>query len=447
MEFRNLTPFDALCFSALDPNDDEHKVIVMKVGFRLIPQADGSWRADLIEDPPVPLCLGDEFFGEPGESSVRQESDLAPYKPRCDVLVIGHAYAPGGKPSAHWETRLRVSLPPGETERDEPDAPQPLNPMMGLTDAQREQWQRDKQRAAQSAASAAAAEHVLLDKRLTMLGPYGFTQRFLLPGWRRSRVMPIARLALRWEHAFGGSSVVRDRRKPDGKTLLDEVCFSNPVGRGWVERREAGLARKAGQPRRRVIDAPQIVPSGKPLAAPVLVSHPKGEQNARQMAERARGYGVQPAGYGPVGRAWAPRLALAGTYDDTWLQQRHPGLPADIDFRYWNCAPEDQQLPYLPPTFRLQAWNLTSPTQGNGHLDVTLPGHRAFLLMRLESGVVLPLPMITDTAILDTDEMTLTLTHRSWIPAATPPVRVLEARYEADPAAPLIRRAPAVQEA
>ena len=47
-------------------------------------------------------------------------------------------------------------------------------------------------------------------------------------------------------------------------------------------------------------------------------------------------------GLGAVGRWWQPRLALAGTYDDSWKQTRWPGLPEDFDFGYWNCAPEDQ---------------------------------------------------------------------------------------------------------
>ena len=36
MEFRNLTPFDALCFSALGVDDQEYPVLAMKVGYRLV---------------------------------------------------------------------------------------------------------------------------------------------------------------------------------------------------------------------------------------------------------------------------------------------------------------------------------------------------------------------------------------------------------------------------
>lgn len=432
MEFRNLTPFDALCYGALDPDDDEHRVIAMKVAYRLARQADGSWQAQVIDDDPAALCMGDAFWGEPGQSSVRQESDLAPFKPRCDVLVVGHAYAPGGRAVPQWETRLKISV----WQAPSPEAAY----------EQKAHWQPGRQRYVSRPSAEQTKEKVqkvLLDKRLWMFGPHTFQRQRLGTGWKRTPAQPITELPLRWEHAFGGASFVRDDAQPNAEPLLDEVCFSNPLGCGWMDKREPRLRRKAGQHERKEIAAPQIVQSDEPLSAPILAEQPEGAADARRMAEVADAYGVAPAGYGPLGRAWAPRLAQAGTYDDTWLQARHPGLPADIDFHYWNGAPADQQVPYLPPDFCLEAWNLTPHATTGGYVRVVMPGHRPFLLMRMDSGVMLPLPMITDTVILDTEAMTLTLTHRTWIPAGTPAIRVLEARFETDPAAPLLRRAPA----
>ncbi len=43
----------------------------------------------------APIRMADEFYGEPGETSVRYESDLAPKKSSTDVVLLGHAYAPG----------------------------------------------------------------------------------------------------------------------------------------------------------------------------------------------------------------------------------------------------------------------------------------------------------------------------------------------------------------
>ncbi|GLO39337.1 hypothetical protein PPUN15366_09810 [Pseudomonas putida] len=51
------------------------------------------------------------------------------------------------------------------------------------------------------------------------------------------------------------------------------------------------------------------------------------------------------------------------------------------------------------------------------------------------------LPMLTDTLRIDTDAMTLSMTHRISLPSSLD-IRVLEARFETNPDAPIIRRAP-----
>ncbi|GAA4354409.1 DUF2169 domain-containing protein [Variovorax defluvii] len=52
-----------------------------------------------------------------------------------------------------------------------------------------------------------------------------------------------------------------------------------------------------------------------------------------------------PAGFGPLGVHWQPRLSLAGTYDERWMRERQPLLPHDFDDRHYQCAPADQQSP------------------------------------------------------------------------------------------------------
>ncbi|MCF8968631.1 DUF2169 domain-containing protein, partial [Pseudomonas carnis] len=134
-------------------------------------------------------------------------------------------------------------------------------------------------------------------------------------------------------------------------------------------------------------------------------------------------------------------LPLAGSYDEDWQRERWPGLPRDFDFAYWNGAPVDQQIEFPPPAFRLELFNLTAPgLTPAGTLCVELPGHRPFVLMRLHKGAMLPLPMLTDTLRIDTEAMTLALTHRISLPNHLG-IRVLEARFETDPNAPLIKRA------
>lgn len=58
---------------------------------------------------------------------------------------------------------------------------------------------------------------------------------------------------------------------------------------------------------------------------------------------------VNRRGFGPLAAHWQPRVARAGTYDDRWRAERSPLPPEDLNARFFNTAPDDQQLPsYLP---------------------------------------------------------------------------------------------------
>jgi hypothetical protein len=45
-----------------------------------------------------------------------------------------------------------------------------------------------------------------------------------------------------------------------------------------------------------------------------------------------------PAGIGPIGRSYEPRVRYAGTYDQQWQEYRAPLLPDDFDDRFNLCA-------------------------------------------------------------------------------------------------------------
>jgi hypothetical protein len=125
MEFRNLTPFGALCFGALDPGGREHRVVVLRACYELRPrpQEPGWFDACVLDDDPPDLVLADRYTGEEGRSSLVCESDLAPYKPRCDVLVHGKAHAPEGRAAKSWSARVRLICPAREGETDAARSP------------------------------------------------------------------------------------------------------------------------------------------------------------------------------------------------------------------------------------------------------------------------------------------------------------------------------------
>ncbi|MGA7777857.1 MAG: DUF2169 domain-containing protein [Paraburkholderia sp.] len=418
MQFLNLTPFDTMCFNGLDLEDGQFHVVVMKVGYELLPtDVPGNFVAQTVKEP-VPLCLRDEYHGAVNESSVREESDLAHYKPRCDVIVRGSAHAPHGTAATQWGVRIKVSSPRSSLQTISQTAglSAKLDLKPALDARYGERWMIPLA-LSKPLFDSITAPQVLLDKTLQIVGPREYHQR--LAGWSLSTPQATARVPLRWEYAFGGSSVVRNPRHgqdPEAaEFLLNEVCFSNPLGCGWVENRYSDMLRKAGQKALDRLPAPQIEFPERPVQRPVMIRHPDqfDATNPDEFIRIAQGYDELPAGLGIVGRSWVPRLQMAGTYDARWQRERWPLLPDDFDFGYWNCAPRDQQIEALPPDACLELWNLVDPALApEGYLRVDLPGDWPLVYLHQDDGLCLPLPMTADTLLVDTDAMTLTLTHR-----------------------------------
>ncbi len=138
------------------------------------------------------------------------------------------------------------------------------------------------------------------------------------------RTMPIV-----YERAYGGTL-------PDGR--LDR---RNPVGVGYHHARSADPAVRTQAPNVTYPDEPYLSPSDRP----------------------------KPAGFSPLGRGWLPRLPLAGTYDQAWIDAQWPLPPPDFDPRYNLCAPADQQLPRLAGGEAVSVIGMTT----SGRWDFRLP--------------------------------------------------------------------------
>ncbi|MEJ2037773.1 MAG: DUF2169 domain-containing protein [Desulfosarcinaceae bacterium] len=51
-----------------------------------------------------------------------------------------------------------------------------------------------------------------------------------------------------------------------------------------------------------------------------------------------------PAGLSPLDMTWPQRYAKRGTYNKKWYRERFPGLADDVEWTFYNTAPEDQQI-------------------------------------------------------------------------------------------------------
>lgn len=68
----------------------------------------GHAKPPTLADEQPPPILVPEHFGEPGQSSLRQDSDLLALRPATDIVLDAEAHAPGGQPAATVTTSLRV---------------------------------------------------------------------------------------------------------------------------------------------------------------------------------------------------------------------------------------------------------------------------------------------------------------------------------------------------
>jgi hypothetical protein len=129
---------------------------------------------------------------QPMRSSLLRPGDLIPYKPTTDVLVVGTARPPGGRPAAQWDAALRFQ---GR------------------------------------------------EKRLRLFGPRAW-RHSLLSGWTLSSPEPTTGVALLYENAYGG---VTDPSKAE----FEEGDFypDNPFGCGFVgrSRPDTGREHRAAQ--------------------------------------------------------------------------------------------------------------------------------------------------------------------------------------------------------
>jgi hypothetical protein len=198
-----------------------------------------------------------------------------------------------------------------------------------------------------------------------------------LVGLRASAPRPFIRMPLVYERAFGGS----DNSHPEPRYKGTEL--RNPVGVGFRKNP-------------RVADA-----VGTPL--PCIESR---EQPLSRWDQRP-----PPVGFGPVGRGWQPRIAHAGTYDARWLEEDFPFLPRDFDACYFQCAPEDQQLPLLRggEVFRCMGimeagtWSVRMPV-----LRVPVAFHFHHRLLEAEPRL--------DTVLMDCDAKEVVVTWRASVP-------------------------------
>jgi hypothetical protein len=259
--------------------------------------------------------IGGEFWGDdPATASLRYEMQIAFIKPATDVVLIGHALAPHARAT---ESQAGIRLGPI----------QKLVRVLG-----------DRRRVKGLAGSSVTAPQ------------------------------PFERIALRYEHAYGGW----DRRHPD--PLKHRCVPANPVGRGFRD---------------------DALPAEDEVLLPNL-EDPKDPS--------------APAAFGFIAPHWMPRAGFAGTYDAAWDAQRKPLLPTDFDRRYFNAASPGL---VLPGRLRGDEPVIVIGTTPGGRLETRVPpAAPPVCTAHLKRGGTRPIELALDTVVVDTDDMTISLQWR-----------------------------------
>ena len=129
-----------------------------------------------LAEKPSPPVLADEYWGEPGVSSLKYASEMHLGKPSTDVILVGRAWAPGGRPAPEGATMVSVA------------------------------------------------------GRQKVVRVYGDR---VWKGRAFSRPEPFESIPLTYERAFGGSH----QATPDGPVIAEQ---RNPVGAGFLGKRAPG---------------------------------------------------------------------------------------------------------------------------------------------------------------------------------------------------------------
>lgn len=408
--FINLTPFDALCYSGYDVEQQEYDIVVCCAEYFLhkTNREDSQFKdankdnylieqlyTTVVNDTePMSLILADEFYDNLISASILNESDLSPYKPKCDIVVQGHAY------SKSAAAQFCASFSFCRLDDD------------GLQVVIHK-----------SASIWSPRDWVLMDDK-AYINLSDFHHYYKIHPTK-----PTNKVALRYENSLGGTQTIYH----NDEIVFSEACYKNPIGTGWLCQDYFDKLKEYGQPIPRRIAMPQILPDNIALFEP-LITKQSGALNAQQMSHLS--YLNAGHNFGFTHRSWSPRLAKAGTYDNDWLNNVHPFYPQDIDFNYYNGAPEDQQIDF--PDLQIPHYLLINNLSPNAGLEaIVMPRHRAFILVQM-LGFRVPIPMQVDTIVFNNERMTLKLVWRTAILKSLEPNEI-QLRFEIDPKSPLIK--------
>jgi hypothetical protein len=212
------------------------------------------------------------------------------------------------------------------------------------------------------------------EKRLRLFGPRVW-RHSLLSGWILSAPAPTEGVALLYENAYGGVIGPAREQFEEGEFYPD-----NPFGCGFV-----GRSRPDTQ-----------------------VEHRAAQIEAWNGAITRFAKDVCVGGFGPIPGFFPTRAKRMGTYDAAWEKEHKPNIPLDMDMRFWNCAPDDQQADgYLRERDEVVLEGLT----GGASLRLAMPPFTAMTVAHYQDKHNEAGQLRLDTVQIDLDRKQLSLRY------------------------------------
>ena len=170
---KNKTPFQANLSLITDQTGTDRVCVMVKGTFKLNSKTE-------ITEKQLPLFRANQYYGDPGKSSIKYPTDFVLGKVNTDIGLIGTAYSPESV------TELPTLLQAGK-----------------------------------------------LTKIITIFGDRYWKKYPIMPGLSKSLPIPFKTMPLLYEHAFGGEDKTHQNNKKHG------TCESNPIGTGFRLNKEA----------------------------------------------------------------------------------------------------------------------------------------------------------------------------------------------------------------
>ncbi len=208
-----------------------------------------------------------------------------------------------------------------------------------------------------------------------------------------------------WGHAHGG-----DRPSVDVRFAFGDA---KQPGRGFDRRLRAFGKRgwKGKQPG--PAEPFEQLPLAWELAAHDEQRNPVGVVPGGGLAHQLEPIDEQgPAGFGAIAMMWPLRLALFGSYDESWYAERFPFFFADFDPAAYQAAPRSQQLERIAGD---ESFVLEGLHPEHRRIEGQLPNLHArvyAIAASPDGGIFNQVPLRLDSVFFDLEQLTVSLVWR-----------------------------------